>query len=108
MSALDELNEGARKLFLAHVGAVALGMEKSKNFVDELVEKGEITVEQGKKLDGELKHKLSDGKASVDSTILEERMKNMTDDERKAFVQQVNEFAKKAAAEASDSKESEK
>ena len=45
-----ELNEGLRKIFLAGVGAVATTAETAKDVVDNLVKKGEITVEQGKVL----------------------------------------------------------
>jgi len=40
----------------AGIGAVAVTAEKSKDLLDEMVEKGELTVEQGKVLNEELKH----------------------------------------------------
>ena len=49
------LGEGLRKVFLAGVGALATGYEKGSELVDELVKKGELTVEQGKTLNEELK-----------------------------------------------------
>lgn len=49
--------------FLAGVGAVTTGAEKSKEIVDKLVAKGRITVEQGKALNQELKHKVDDAVA---------------------------------------------
>lgn len=49
--------------FLAGVGAVTTGAEKSKEIVDKLVTKGRITVEQGKALNQELKHKVDDAVA---------------------------------------------
>ena len=42
--------EAARTAFLAGVGAVAFGAEKTTEFVDTLVKKGELTVDQGKDL----------------------------------------------------------
>lgn len=48
-----------KKVFLAGVGAIAMTAEKSKELVDELVEKGELTVEQGKVLNEELKRDVS-------------------------------------------------
>lgn len=48
-----------KKIFLAGVGAIAMTAEKSKELVDELVEKGELTVEQGKVLNEELKRDVS-------------------------------------------------
>ena len=52
--------EAARTAFLAGVGAVAFGAEKTTEFVDTLVKKGELTVEQGKALNTELKRKVSE------------------------------------------------
>lgn len=54
------LSEEMRKIFLAGLGAVAVTAEKSKAIVDELVKKGEVTVEQGKVLNEELKHNVSE------------------------------------------------
>lgn len=54
------LSEEMRKIFLAGLGAVAVTAEKSKAIVDELVKKGEVTVEQGKVLNEELKHHVSE------------------------------------------------
>lgn len=48
--------DGLRKVFLAGVGALATTVEKSQEIVDDLVKKGELTVEQGKVLNEELKH----------------------------------------------------
>ena len=43
-----ELGEGIKKLLLAGIGTAAVTAEKSKEVLDELVKKGELTVEQGK------------------------------------------------------------
>ena len=47
---MDGLGENLKKVLLAGVGAVAVTAEKSKDLLDEMVKKGEITVEQGKVL----------------------------------------------------------
>ncbi len=60
-----KLTDGIKKFFLAGVGAVATTVEKSQEIVGELVEKGELTVEQGKSLNEELKHKI---KADISKT----------------------------------------
>lgn len=60
-----KLTDTFRKILLAGVGAVALGAEKSKAAIDSLVEKGELTVEQGKVLNQELKHKIDDAAADA-------------------------------------------
>ena len=51
-----EFTEGLRKVFLAGVGAVASTAENAKELIDDLVEKGELTVAQGRMLNEELKH----------------------------------------------------
>ncbi len=53
---MDRLSDNLKKIFLAGIGAVAVTAEKSKDLLDEMVEKGELTVEQGKVLNEELKH----------------------------------------------------
>ena len=55
-----ELGDGLKKLLLAGVGTVAVTAEKSREILDELVKKGELTVEQGKVLNQELKHNIKD------------------------------------------------
>ena len=45
---MDKLSDNLKKIFLAGIGAVAVTAEKSKDLLDEMVEKGELTVEQGK------------------------------------------------------------
>ena len=55
---MDQLGEDLRKLILAGVGAAAATKEKSEVIFQELVRKGELTVEQGRVLNEELKHNL--------------------------------------------------
>ncbi len=58
--------EDLRRLILAGIGSVALTLEKSKDLIDELVAKGELTVEQGKVLNEELKRNI---KESMDKKV---------------------------------------
>ena len=55
---MERLGENVKKLLLAGVGAAATTVEKSKEILDDLVEKGDLTVEQGKALNEELKHNI--------------------------------------------------
>lgn len=59
-----DLTDGIKKLMLAGVGAVAATADKGKEIFDDLVEKGEITVEQGKALNQELKHTVKENIAA--------------------------------------------
>lgn len=54
------LSEEAKKIFLAGLGAAAVTAEKSKQIIEELVKKGELTIEQGKVLNEELKHNVGE------------------------------------------------
>ena len=55
---MDNLGDGLKKVLLAGIGAVAVTAEKSKEILDEMVKRGELTVEQGKVLNKELKHNI--------------------------------------------------
>ncbi|MDD3243010.1 MAG: hypothetical protein PHD32_04710 [Eubacteriales bacterium] len=54
------LSDEIKKVFLAGIGAMALTAEKSKELLDQMVAKGELTVEQGKVINEELKRKAKD------------------------------------------------
>lgn len=99
MAGFEDLGEGARKIFLAGVGAIAMSADKSKEIIDDLVAKGELTVEQGKQLNTELKRKAKEATSASESDALENRIKNMSEEERAEFVKKVNAFAKQADAE---------
>lgn len=55
---LKSLGEDLKKIMLAGIGAVAITSEKSAELIDDLVKKGQVTVEQGKELNEELKRNL--------------------------------------------------
>lgn len=46
----NQLLDAARKVLLASIGAVALAQDELEDFVDRLVERGEIAEKDGKKL----------------------------------------------------------
>lgn len=56
---MKELEQDLKKIFLAGIGALAVTAEKSEELLKELVHKGELTVEQGKALNEELRHRKS-------------------------------------------------
>ncbi len=55
-----DLGEELKNLVLAGIGAVAVTAEKSKEIIDELVKKGEITVAEGKVMNEELTRKMKE------------------------------------------------
>ena len=108
-----ELNEGLKKIFLAGVGAVATTAEATKEVVDNLVKKGELTVEQGKVLNEELKRSAKEKvKEHVSVTVVKEykdamaAVEHMQPDELEALKAKIAEAeeaaAEKAAKEAAD------
>ncbi len=89
----DSVTELAHKAFLAGVGAVAYGAEKTGEFVDTLVKKGELTVEQGKDLNAELTQKAKETVDGAQETVLRARMAAMSAEERAAFVERAQKLA---------------
>ena len=58
-----------KNIFLAGVGATAYSFEKAQELVDDLVKKGELTVQQGKVVNEELKHNMSQKLRSAADSI---------------------------------------
>ena len=78
---MEQLGEGIRKLLLAGIGAAAGTKEKSEIILRELVKKGELTVEQGKVLNEELKHNIKDAiRENVTVNVVTDDMLDAVDD----------------------------
>lgn len=92
------LGDTVKDIFLAGVGAMAIGAEKSQELIETLVKKGEITVEQGKDLQQNLMNKANDTKNGVIDNIIATRMAGMTKEERDAFAARVADIAAKTDA----------
>lgn len=90
------LTDGFKDIFLAGIGAMAIGAEKSKDLVDQLIAKGELTVEQGKQINAELKHHAIDAAAPLRDDMIAAHIADMTPEQRDAFVSRVTEMAQKA------------
>ena len=99
MSGFDDLGDGVRRIFLAGVGAVALGAEKSQEVVSDLVKRGELTVEQGKAVNEELRQKFRDATDDAAQAMLTAKLKAMSSEERAAWVSNVQNIASKLDAE---------
>lgn len=91
-------NDDFRKVFLAGIGALALTAEKGKEMIDTFVAKGEITLEQGKSLNEELKRNVSETlhKTPCDSAQddLLRRMEQMQPEELAAIKNKLAEMEK--------------
>ncbi len=77
----NPITDGVKKLLLAGVGAVAMSAEKANEIVGTLVEKGEITVEQGKELNQELKRTFDEKKESNKEKDIEGFVNGLSEEE---------------------------
>ncbi len=77
----NPITDGVKKLLLAGVGAVAMSAEKANDIVGTLVEKGEITVEQGKELNQELKRTFDEKKESNKEKDIEGFVNGLNEEE---------------------------
>ena len=100
---MEKLGSGLKKVLLAGIGAVAVTGEKSKELLDGMVKKGELTVEQGKTLNEELKHNIkSTVKEKVNVKVktsspeeLDELLDKMTPEQMALLKQRIDEMEKK-------------
>ncbi len=92
------IGDGFKDIFLAGIGAMAITAEKSKDLVDQLISRGELTVDQGKQLNSELKHKAEDVAGTVREDILEATMAAMSPEDRAAFAAKAAEIAARPSA----------
>lgn len=116
---MEKFGETMKKVLLAGVGTIATTAEKSKEILDEMVKKGELTVEQGKVLNQELKHNIKKTvKDNVNISIkasspeeLSELLKTMTSEQLAQIKEQIqameaaNEQKKEVSDENAEAKE---
>ncbi len=86
---MSNIGDGFKNIFLAGIGALAYTGEKGKEVIDQLVEKGELTLDQGRELNQELKHKAEEAVTSFHDSTLEARVKSMSPEERNDFIDSV-------------------
>ncbi len=97
---MSNLSDDLKRAFLFGVGAIAKTTEKSKELIDELIEKGAITVEQGKSLNEELKHnlqeKILEKERELNSDLISQikDMKNLSDEDIKILKDKIAEVEK--------------
>lgn len=94
-----EFGEITKNLLLMGIGAAATTAEKGKDIVNELVKKGEITVDQGKVLNEELKTKAAN---KVSDSMLK-RVDKMSKEERDALREKLNAMDQEDQEEEKDS-----
>ena len=99
MAFFDDISDGVKKAFLAGVGAVAMGAEKSQELVDDLIHKGELTVEQGKSLNEELTRKVRETADSASDEMLRSKFRGMSAEERAEWIERARKIAEDLEAE---------
>ncbi len=103
---MDTLVEGVRRFVLAGIGAAAFSYEKASETIEQLVKKGELTVEQGKALNEELKHNVKEAiKENVTVNVVkteEKPVEDMTKDELDALKARIAAAEKANADKAAD------
>ena len=81
-----ELGDGIKKFFLLGIGAAAMSVEKSGEILGDLVKKGELTVEQGKALNQELKHNIKSTVKTAADSVKESAARKNDQEELKATI----------------------
>ena len=109
---MTNLGDELKRILLAGVGAVAVTAEKSKEVIDELVKKGEITVEQGKVLNEELKHTVKEkvrsavGEAEPTKDSILKSLDSMTQEDIAAIKAKLDALSQAKPEDAADETES--
>lgn len=92
MAGIDIMG-GLNKAFLATVGAVAITAEKSQQAVEDLVKKGELTIQQGKSLNQELSRKAKEAAQETTDGALRAFLEALSDEDRAAYAAKVAQMA---------------
>ncbi|MGN1387665.1 MAG: phasin family protein [Bacillus sp. (in: firmicutes)] len=90
-------NDDMKKVLLAGIGAVATTVEKSQEVVDTLIKKGQITVEQGKVLNEELKRAVKEEQQKdtpEQTTSIVDQLDQMSEEEIEAIKKKLAEMEK--------------
>lgn len=75
----NKIASGLKTLLLAGIGAAAITVDKSQEILKDLVDRGELTVEQGKALNQELKRKIVEAEETAEITFEMEPDKKVED-----------------------------
>jgi polyhydroxyalkanoate synthesis regulator phasin len=86
---MEDMDNYLRKILVAGVGAAELSYEKMGEIINECVKRGEVTVERGRALNEELKHKCKeavspDGEKGADFDV-----EKLTADERARLLEKL-------------------
>ena len=99
---MSNIGDGFKNIFLAGIGAMAYTGEKGKEIIDQLVAKGELTLDQGRELNEERQRKAGEATSNIRESALEARMSMMTPEERDAFAATAAKIAAEQNAQAAE------
>ena len=92
---MNNISDDLKKVMLAGIGALATTAEKSKEVVDQLVKKGELTIEQGKVLNEELKHDIKNKlRTPANAQDIEKDVEKLNSEELAALKAKIEELQK--------------
>ena len=99
---LEKENSSLEKIILAGVGAITKTAESAGEMLEELVKKGELSFEQGKAINEELKHgikeHIDEKKQAVQTSVVSsliEKMDRLTSEELKKIREKIDELENK-------------
>jgi polyhydroxyalkanoate synthesis regulator phasin len=99
---MADFGDTIKKVFLAGIGAAAEGTEKAQELLNEMIKKGELTVEQGKVLNQELRHdaqeKWKNAKVKAEQNQKEEKKSDVSELLKSLSVEDLKELKKKLDA----------
>ncbi|NCC67883.1 MAG: aspartyl beta-hydroxylase [Clostridia bacterium] len=86
---MENIDTYLRKIFAAGVGAADIGYEKLGVFVDECIKRGEVTVEKGRALNEELKHRCKDAMSQDSERNASIDLEKLSDSERAELLEKL-------------------
>ena len=92
---MEKLGSGLKKVLLAGIGAVAVTGEKSKELLDEMVKKGELTVELKHNIKSTVKEKVNVKVKTSSPEELDELLEKMTPEQMALLKHRIDEMEKK-------------
>lgn len=97
-TAMANITDGFRDIFLAGVGALSVGGEKAKEVLDDLIERGQISVEEGRKINEELKHRATGATSQVRDETIRAYVNSLSAEDREVFLNRVSAIVDEADA----------
>ena len=95
----DNIATTFQNIFLAGVGALSIGGEKAKEVIDDLVERGQVTVEEGRKMNEELKHKTAASTSKFHEDTVRAYVKSLSPEDRASFAERMAALAQEITEE---------